>query len=1069
MASRSPLCLPSSSSNAASINSIFFSILKTAHLRSSCYYTIYIQYRIAITDQQNQSSTIHHPHPHPHPHQLSPSTLSSSAPSPFLASSPPSSFLPLSLPPSSWTVSSLSSLCSLHLPKASKGLCSACHSFQIPHKFCMGFDKPEFLLSPTRGVPAKGMFRDLFRFQRIQMNDNPSSSIYSSSAWTSSAGLVLHCKYSSHIDSESCPYIVFFDTPEEALQQLADAEAAARRKGQGAIGKVWGLMGPLEVTNDPKYDYRLCFDSNTLKKVKPINDTLRPPLPDSTHQSNKEGMEIVDLKTSEPNQLHAPPPSITPPPPPLFTPSLPSPPPYAPLLSSIDTQTELMSMEPLFELINRLRAGTIDHAKFIQAEIIQAKGCTVCNAWEINGKPPKLITNQNSFNPSTVLPLASSSSSSSLLHSHNVSSPSPFSSSLSLYRLHAARPVCRFTQMSAGLTEAARRALSAVHHEENYQNPHHFYNLLPKPSFDYLHRYGTPGSSSDSFLFYSPSPSFPLILHILLVHGANGRSGESCMAALFQPSMNVIGMAKKRLVVKHIDKKREGGDGEGGDYLIAIYISESFVSVTRKPIEENEDELKRIFEKLQLTNNNQETGLMMETSNPHTNSVINLRSASAPLSVSPPHPILLNYSLSSFPLSRPSLLSSFSSYPPPLFSLAIDLSAAELDPITAFEIVNYLKEKKNITALNINKNAIGDEGAGFFLKYLSSPYPSRNASNMNNNYFELKYLDLAWNRISLAAMDQWVSFLFSPLLSNNSQYPLSMNIPFHHLEALSLWGNELGDRGIVLLISALLFLNRKNNTISDHKMNNNTNDDNTAPCHLRALNLENTSITNKSLPYLCSLLLSYSTLHDLLLADNWITDDGCILLAQAVRWHKGLRKLNLDGNPLGSKGFEALIEAQAERNHNLKPTNSIQNSNAMNDSPLYSLSMDFSRTNIEVVNPSFYLSPRYSSSIYFEIKECKRLLNIPLFIANTGYKMVAAYLERKQRQLQLKSNSFLKNDDNNSNEKPMSSDMNSISSLSPIYTFPVLVALIGSPEAGKYRFSFSAFDDPSFMMKPFVR
>ena len=164
---------------------------------------------------------------------------------------------------------------------------------------------------------------------------------------------------------------------------------------------------------------------------------------------------------------------------------------------------------------------------------------------------------------------------------------------------------------------------------------------------------------------------------------------------------------------------------------------------------------------------------------------------------------------------------------------------------------------RNCSQLNMCRNMIADEGAGYLGKMLQP----------NST---LQILELSKNQISNIGV-RWIA----EALQKNTT-----------LIELNLGWNQVTDEGARSL-SEVLHVNTT----------------------LKELHLYNNSIGDSGAQHLAQALIQNRTLTNLSVGDNEITEEGLTYLAQMLKQNSTLIELNLDENPLSNDGIGILMDA----------------------------------------------------------------------------------------------------------------------------------------------------------------
>ena len=226
-----------------------------------------------------------------------------------------------------------------------------------------------------------------------------------------------------------------------------------------------------------------------------------------------------------------------------------------------------------------------------------------------------------------------------------------------------------------------------------------------------------------------------------------------------------------------------------------------------------------------------------------------------------------------------------------------------IDDETCSVLANAIRNNNNVRELYLTNNKIGVEGMKAISEALKNNHIlellalSNNQLNvdgakaiaaflkMNNT---LKNLDLTDNKVG----DEGVKAVADTLLT------------YQCLEELDLGGNEIFDEGAISIAAVLRI--KENNT-------------------LKALSLYRNEIGDKGVKALADALLTNHCLEDLNLDDNIVSDEGAIAIAAALRVNSTLKELYLDVNRISDKGAIS-IAFSLKLNRSLKYLNLKHNS-----------------------------------------------------------------------------------------------------------------------------------------------
>ncbi|KAL4492967.1 hypothetical protein ABPG72_020746 [Tetrahymena utriculariae] len=221
-----------------------------------------------------------------------------------------------------------------------------------------------------------------------------------------------------------------------------------------------------------------------------------------------------------------------------------------------------------------------------------------------------------------------------------------------------------------------------------------------------------------------------------------------------------------------------------------------------------------------------------------------------------------------------------------LVDLVSTLNKIQLPP----QKMNYLKDNRNCSVLNINNFQMSAKQTGFFTKVISTEPYKNNLTVItanNNNITDSEFINMIKqlpHRIEVLIFKQ-------NFISNQGIIQISEVLKSNHqqLMQLDLENNKIKDLGAKALFKALL----QNNS-------------------LNKLNLSQNQIGDACSQELKDLLESTMTLQELYLKWNNFRQDGGICIAQGIKKNQSLKVLDISFNNLASHQSKKILSSEKE-------------------------------------------------------------------------------------------------------------------------------------------------------------
>ena len=249
----------------------------------------------------------------------------------------------------------------------------------------------------------------------------------------------------------------------------------------------------------------------------------------------------------------------------------------------------------------------------------------------------------------------------------------------------------------------------------------------------------------------------------------------------------------------------------------------------------------------------------------------------------------------------------------------------------------FLKNNTNLTSLTIEGCNFGDRGSRLLALAIGACESLSDVELPNNNIADDELVDII---TALSIQRQLKNLILAGnAMNKNGCVSLStlLRCSVTELQFLNLWGNEINDEGIEILVPALANCN-----------------------HLKILYLgRNHSVTTKGWRRLASILEAPDcNLEDLSVANNNIDDEAAATFASVLTNNQTLRSLNLYGNPLSAKGWQSFfkllcntssVNATFLSNHTLRYTHANQNADAIDGSSMLRLNQRNNKKEIAII------------------------------------------------------------------------------------------------------------------------
>ena len=243
---------------------------------------------------------------------------------------------------------------------------------------------------------------------------------------------------------------------------------------------------------------------------------------------------------------------------------------------------------------------------------------------------------------------------------------------------------------------------------------------------------------------------------------------------------------------------------------------------------------------------------------------------------------------------------------------ALNFSGCNLSPLDCLALVHALKSVEGILDFNLSNNFL----QSLTCIEIAKLFPG---NEHNQGFCELKSLNLGGNQLT----DKGVKLLSTALTHTNCK-----------LKSLNLWGNSITDEDVEHLSTALTHTNWKlnslnlgGNSITDENVKNLSKALTHTNCKLNILNLSGNNVTDEGVKHLSTALTHTNCkLKSLNLWNNKITDQGVNHLSTAVtHTNCKLNSLDLMNNSLTDQGVKHLSTALTNTNCKLNSLNLFGN------------------------------------------------------------------------------------------------------------------------------------------------
>ncbi|XP_068963888.1 protein NLRC5 isoform X3 [Petaurus breviceps papuanus] len=240
----------------------------------------------------------------------------------------------------------------------------------------------------------------------------------------------------------------------------------------------------------------------------------------------------------------------------------------------------------------------------------------------------------------------------------------------------------------------------------------------------------------------------------------------------------------------------------------------------------------------------------------------------------------------------------------------LDLSNSGLSSIGCSYLSDSLKDATNLEDLNLSHNKIEDAG----VQHLSAILPT---------LLQLRKINLSWNSISPAGGRRLAEALAlcvhveelhlgANTMGDLMAIELAQNLP-HHLKVLHLCSNQISTKGTLSLGQALA----RCQWIEEISLAENIFAEGILPLSegllkLKKINLTSCKINDQMTKPLASSLILCHDLEEILLAWNSLGNEGATELAHVLPQMNQLKKLDLEGNQIGSLGAHLLAKGLAK-------------------------------------------------------------------------------------------------------------------------------------------------------------
>ncbi|XP_072488412.1 protein NLRC5 [Notamacropus eugenii] len=240
----------------------------------------------------------------------------------------------------------------------------------------------------------------------------------------------------------------------------------------------------------------------------------------------------------------------------------------------------------------------------------------------------------------------------------------------------------------------------------------------------------------------------------------------------------------------------------------------------------------------------------------------------------------------------------------------LDLSNSGLSSIGCSYLSDSLRDAANLQDLNLSRNKIEDAG----VQHLSAILPT---------LLQLRKINLSSNSISPVGGKKLAEALAlcvhveelhlgSNAMGDLVAIKLAQNLP-HHLKVLQLCCNQIGTKGTLSLCQALT----RCQWIKEISLAENIFAEGILPLSegllkLRKINLTSCNINDQMTKPLASSLILCHDLEEILLAWNCLGNEGATQLALVLPRMNQLKKLDLEGNHIGSLGAQLLAKGLAK-------------------------------------------------------------------------------------------------------------------------------------------------------------
>ncbi|XP_027725272.1 protein NLRC5 isoform X3 [Vombatus ursinus] len=240
----------------------------------------------------------------------------------------------------------------------------------------------------------------------------------------------------------------------------------------------------------------------------------------------------------------------------------------------------------------------------------------------------------------------------------------------------------------------------------------------------------------------------------------------------------------------------------------------------------------------------------------------------------------------------------------------LDLSNSGLSSIGCSHLSACLRNATNLEDLNLSRNKIEDAG----VQHLSPILPT---------LLQLRKIDLSWNGISPTGGQKLAEALTlcvqveelhlgANTMGDLMAIRLAQNLP-QNLKVLYLCSNQIGTEGTLSLGQALA----RCQSIEEVSLEENIFAEGILPLSkgllkLRKINLTSCKINDQMTKPLASSLVLCHDLEEILLAWNSLGNEGATELARVLPQMNQLKKLDLEGNQIGSLGAQLLAKGLAK-------------------------------------------------------------------------------------------------------------------------------------------------------------